>query len=193
MAEGRGEAAFPEAPGNETEGWPRCRLLRRGPPPAAGPGRPVAGSALQRSGARLRGSFRKEADQGTFPWPGCPVPAQRRRREEGREGCGGISADKPSPSCRVPNNRFPISSLQPPSGERGFSLHPASVARLSPFPGFTFLISFFLDYIFYALVRLDKSIPRFPLPAPFSRGLISQLDFNYWFVSKDAGMGAAVR
>lgn len=66
----------------------------------------------------------------------------------------------------------------------GASLRPGSVAQLSPFPGFTFLISFFLDYLFYALVRLDKSVRRFPLPAPFLgdlAGLVSQLDFNYWF------------
>lgn len=64
------------------------------------------------------------------------------------------------------------------------SLHLGSIAQLSPFPEVTFLISFFLDHLFHALVRLGKSIPRFPLPYSFSRGLeglISQLDFNYPF------------
>lgn len=109
--------------------------------------------------------------------------------------CASPLRNHPRVVCRFPNNRFPIAFLQPSPGERGVSLHLGSIAQLSPFPGVTSLISFFLDHLFYALVRLGKSIiSRFPLPWSLSRGLeglISQLDFNYPFEDDDAEPRAA--
>lgn len=170
MAKGRGEAAFPEGPGNETDGWTRCRPLRQGTPVLLPAGPPRRGERAAALGPSPQGfCFRKGPFRGTFP--PARVPGARRAPGK-RRGAGAMRRHLRSQT--IPELQFfPTSAspspLQPPSGERGFPppLRPRSVARLSPFPGFTFLISFFLHDLFYALVRLDKSIPRFPLPAPF--------------------------
>lgn len=166
--------------------------------PAPGPHRPVGGAGCDAQPLAEGLFFRTGPSWGSFARPGCPVPAERQEKEEGREGCGDVhlrsgtlpelsvvfqTTSSPSPLCSRLRERGGLPSLQL-----------GSTAQLSPFPGVTFLISFFLDYLFHALVRLGKSIPRFPLPCSLSRGLegvISQLDFNYPFADDDAEPRAA--
>lgn len=82
-----------------------------------------------------------------------------------------ISAQEPSPSClSFSKQPLPHRLSAAVSGREGVSLHLGSMTQLNPFPGVTFLISFFLDYLFHALVRLGKSIPRFPLPCSLFSG-----------------------
>lgn len=181
--------------------WPRCRLVRRGPCPF--PGRPVLscrGSGLQRSASRRRSFFsERDRPEAALPGPGvrCP-PSARKGKRGGRDAEMCISAQEPSPSClSFSKQPLPHRLSTAVSGRegRGVSLHLRSIAQLSPFPGVTSLISFFLDHLFFALVRLGKSIiSRFPLPWSLSRGLeglISQLDFNYPFEDDDAEPRAA--
>lgn len=142
--------------------------------------------------------FSSEQDRPGAALPGrgvpCP-PSARKRKRGGRDAGTCISAQEPFLSClSFSKQPLPHRLSAAVSGREGVSLQLGSTAQLSPFPGVTFLISFFLDYLFHALVRLGKSIPRFPLPCSLSRGLegvISQLDFNYPFADDDAEPRAA--
>lgn len=128
MAEGRGEAAFPEAPGNETEGWPRCRLLRRGPPPAAGPGpaAPSRGAPCIARALALGGVSEKKRTRAPSPGPGarCPPSAG-----EGKRGGRDAAAIREQTISQLPCAKQPLPNILspaafgrkwvfPPSGER---------------------------------------------------------------------------
>lgn len=83
-------------------------------PPAPGPRRYVPSEERVETLSLSPKVLFSERDRpgAALPGPGvrCPPSAGKRKRG-GRDSEMRISAQEPSPSCRFPNNRFPIASL----------------------------------------------------------------------------------
>lgn len=157
---------------------------------------PRRGSGLRCSASRRRSFFRTGPSRGSFTRPGCPVPAERQEKEEGREGCGDVhlrsgtlpelsivfrTTSSPSPLCSCLRERGGL----PTSGEH---------CTIKPLPR-SYISNFFLSRLFISRTCSTWQVrPPFPLPCSLSRGLegvISQLDFNYPFADDDAEPRAA--